>query len=71
MEEEGYTTGVSPSMMLGLVKGSWRRFIWHVYEVVMVPCGQLYQTEEPLERAVGVVLWWEGRWEGVLVSVRV
>ena len=36
----------------------------------MVPCGHLHQTEEPLERVVEVVLWWEGRWEGVIVSVR-
>ena len=35
----------------------------HVYEVVVVSRGHLHQTDEPLERAVGVVLCWEGRWE--------
>ena len=35
----------------------------HVYEVVVVSRGHLHQTDEPLERAVGVVLCWEGRCE--------
>ena len=72
-EEEGHTTEVYMYLHdAGVGEGVLEEVhmvpqLQHVYEVVMVPCGHLHQTEEPLERAVGVVLWWEGRGEGVIV----